>query len=151
MMKNTSNDQNQMLFAVELMADPDGGVIVTAPDIPELITHGLDRADALVQAREALGLCLRHRLANGEPLPASASSGSGCAIAPLASDAAKLLVIDAFQNSGMTKTQLADALGKTENVARRILDPHHYTKLDTLDSAMQAMGRQFVFGWKAAA
>jgi len=48
-----------MKFPVILTADEeDGGFVVTFPDIPEAITQGETREEALEMAKEALGLAL---------------------------------------------------------------------------------------------
>ena len=39
--------------------EPDGGYVVTFPDVPEAITQGDDLGDAKASASEALGLALR--------------------------------------------------------------------------------------------
>lgn len=130
-------------FLAVLEADPDGGVLVTFPDVPEAITHGETRAEALANASEALGLALRGYLLDGRPLPA-AKAGNGVPVAVGTSDALKLAVIVAFQEAGISKTELARRLGKAETEARRILDPDHPTKLPMLEQALAAMNKRAV-------
>ncbi|WP_375706565.1 type II toxin-antitoxin system HicB family antitoxin, partial [Bartonella sp. AA33NXGY] len=43
-------------YQAKLESDPDGGFIVTFPDVPEAITAGENRVEALENAVEALGL-----------------------------------------------------------------------------------------------
>ena len=49
----------QYVYFAELEADPDGGFLVTFPDVPEAITHGEDRAEALASLRSSLSNCSR--------------------------------------------------------------------------------------------
>ncbi len=49
-----------------------------------------------------------------------------------AEDAIKLAVIEAFNEANILKRELARRHGKTENEARRILDPDHHSKLGQL-------------------
>lgn len=61
-----------------------------------------------------------------------------------AEDAIKLAVIQASNEANISKRELARRLGKTENEARRILDPDHHSKLGQLQDAMQALGKTIV-------
>lgn len=142
----------QYAYYAALEPDPDGGFLVTFPDVPEAITHGADRADALASAREALALALRGIIADGRPLPAPAAQGGKMVeIAVDATTALKLAVIEAFATSGMSKSELARRLGRQETEARRILDPDHPTKLAQIEAALAAMGREIVVSVRDAA
>jgi antitoxin HicB len=52
-----------------LRSDRDGGVLATFADVPEAITHGYDRNDAIRNAREALAVALFGYLKEGRKLP----------------------------------------------------------------------------------
>ncbi len=60
--------------------------------------------------------------------------------------AAKLALIEAVREAGISKSELARRLGKDEKQARRILDPMHPTKLVTLIAALRALGQRLVIG-----
>jgi antitoxin HicB len=128
------------------------GFVVTFPDVPEAITQGDDEADARTMAEEALGLALLTYPQRGLALPRPASRARGLIPIAVAPDvAAKLAVLDAFRQSGMTKSELARRLGKDEKEIRRILDPRHTTKLGALTEALRAMGHRLVLGIEKAA
>ncbi|EHK56929.1 type II toxin-antitoxin system HicB family antitoxin [Allomesorhizobium alhagi] len=140
------------VYAAHLAPEADGGFLVTFPDVPEAITQGDDRADALASAAEALGLALRGVLVDGESLPAPVASGGD--LVPVAVDpetAMKLAVVEAFRAAGISKTELARRLGKAENEARRILDPDHGTRPALLAAALAALGKQVVVDVRDAA
>jgi antitoxin HicB len=59
-------------------------------------------------------------------------------------DAMKLAVIEAFRSEGITKTELARRIGKRETEARRILDPDHPSKVETLQEALTSMRKSLV-------
>ncbi|QND52145.1 type II toxin-antitoxin system HicB family antitoxin [Phyllobacterium sp. 628] len=136
----------QYSYRAKIEADPDGGFLVTFPDVPEALTHGGDLCEARENATEALGLALRGYLAYGKdpPMP-SAGRSKGMAEIPVeATDALKLAVIAAFKSSGLSKSELARQLGKGETEARRILDPDHPTKLPLLEAALAALGKKIL-------
>jgi len=133
----------QYVFMAEVDADPDGGFLITFPDVPEAITHGDTREEAMASAREALGLALRGIIQEGRSLPHPVAQ-QGVPVAVDAEDAIKIAVIEAFNEAKISKRELARRLGKTENEARRILDPDHHSKLGQLQDAMQALGKTIV-------
>jgi antitoxin HicB len=140
----------QYVYLAELGVDPDGGYLVTFPDVPEAITHGENRQEAITNAREALGLALRGMVQGGQPIPQPQAT-TGVAVAVDPEDAIKLAVIEAFRQAGISKRELARRLGKTENEARRILDPDHHSKIGPLQDAMQALGKTIVVSVQEAA
>ncbi|KAA0970779.1 type II toxin-antitoxin system HicB family antitoxin [Aureimonas fodinaquatilis] len=127
------------VFLATLVSDEDG-FLVTFEDVPEAITCGKDEAEALASAREALGLALRGRVRSGDPMP-SPIARSGVPVATAVFDTLKLATIAAFNEAGISKTELALLLGKQETEARRILDPMHWTKVQTLEEALTVLGK----------
>ncbi|GGA79679.1 antitoxin [Brucella endophytica] len=140
------------IYHAKLTDDPDGGYLVTFPDVPEAITGGADHAEALRNASEALGLALRGYLVGDRPLPIPCARADDLVPVPVeASDALKLAVIEAFNASGLTKTELARRLGKAETEARRILDPDYPSKLPILQAALAVLGKRVVVSIQDAA
>lgn len=134
------------LYRARIDRDPDGGFLVTFPDVPEAITHGDDLNEARINATEALGLALRGYVIAGRSLPSPhAERDDSLVDIPLeATDALKLAVIDAFNVARISKSELARRLGKRETEARRILDPDHPTKLPVLEAALSVLGKKVV-------
>lgn len=123
------------------------GIVVSFPDVPEAITQGNNAEDTLAMAEEALGMALLSYVARGLPLPKAKAKGENLFAVWIAPDvAAKLAVLEAFAESGMTKTDLARQLGKDEKEARRILDPRHPTKLPVLAEVLRVLGKRLVVG-----
>jgi antitoxin HicB len=142
----------EYIFAAKFESDPGGGFLVTFPDVPEAITGGHDRAEARINAAEALGLALRGIAALGRPLPRPKARGKKLvpiAVAP--ATALKLAVVEAFLRSGLSKREFASRLGKAETEARRILDPDHPTKLPVLQAALALLGKEIVVSVRDAA
>ena len=136
-------------FRVLLQNDPDGGMLATFPDVPEAIAYGADRDDALRSAREALAVALFGYLKEGRKLPA-AKRKSGVPVAPQATDILKIAVVEAWQESGLSKSEFARLLSVDEKEARRILDPDSATKTDRLEKALSVLGRKLRIAVEAA-
>jgi len=140
------------IFAAKIEPDPDGGFLVTFPDVPDAITGGESIAESRANAVEALGLALRGYLASELPLPKAVTKRKGLVSIPVdTTTALKLAVIETFNASGLSKSELARRLGKAETEARRILDPDHNTKLPLLQAALAALGKEIVVSVRDAA
>lgn len=121
------------------------GLIVNFPDVPEAITEGRDEADAYTQAEEALGLALLTYPARGLPLPKPRARGAGLVSVTVEPGiAAKLALLEAIREKGLSQRAFARLIGKDEKEARRILDPRHATKLATLTAALRKLGQRLV-------
>jgi antitoxin HicB len=140
------------VFAAEIEPGDEGGFVVSFPDVPEAITQGDSRDEACAAAEEALGLALLTYPARGLPLPKPKTARRGMEVITVEPDvAAKLAVLEAFAESGMTKVELARRLEKDEKEVRRILDPQHATKLATLTDALRVLGKRLVVAIEKAA
>ncbi len=124
-----------------------GNVVVSFPDVPEVVTQGRGLADARAMAEESLGLVLLNYLERGKDLPKPRARGRNLVEVSVAPDvAAKLAVLEAFASAGISKTELARRVGKDEKEVRRILDPKHPTKLPALTAALRVLGKRLVVG-----
>lgn len=142
----------EYIYAARIEPDPEGGFLVTFPDVPEAITAGTTLTEARANASEALGLALRGYLVLDRPLPTPATKREGLVEVPVnAAAALKLAVVEAFNASGISKSDLARRLGKAEGEARRILDPDHPTKVQALEAALAALGKEIVISVRDAA
>ncbi len=137
-------------YAVLLKAAEEGGYIVTCRDLPSLITQGEDKADALVQAADAMDEVFATYMLEGLTFPTPSKPRRGeYAIAPPAETMAKAALHMAMSEAGITKVQLARQLGVDEKEVRRLLDPHYASKLPRIAQAIQLLGRRLVIGLEA--
>jgi antitoxin HicB len=128
------------------------GIVVSFPDVPEAITQGTNETEAYAMAEEALGLALLSYAVRRLPLPKPKARGGDLVPVAVAADvAAKLAVLQAFAESGVSKAELARRLGKDEKEIGRILDPRHPTKLPTLTETLRSLGKRLVVAVEEAA
>ncbi len=138
-----------MEYRCELDPNGEGGFLVRFPDVPEALTEGATRQEAIANAADALEVALLGRMKDGDDLPPS-SYGGGAPVSITAQAAAKLAFYNAFRRSGLPQSALARKLGKDEAEVRRMLDPYHATKLPALDEALRALGQRLVVSVEAA-
>ncbi len=129
----------------------EGGFIARFPDVPDALTEGASREEAIENAADALEVALLGCMKDGDDIPpARAKPRGGIAIHVTAQSSAKLAFYTAFRRSGLSQSALARKLGKDEAEIRRMLDPHHATKLPALDDALRALGQRLVLTVEAA-
>ena len=140
-----------MLYHCKLELNGEGGYIALFPDVPEALTEGASRAEALDNAADALEVALLGRMKDGDLIPAaSTKSRGGEAVYVPAHSAAKLAFYVAFRESGLSRSALSRKLDKDEAEIRRMLDPYHATKLPPLEEALLALGKRLVIDVQAA-
>jgi antitoxin HicB len=133
----------QFTYAVKLAPDKhDGGYVVTCRDLPEAITQGETVEDALSEAADALDEAIAARIDDDRdiPMPTAAKRGEHAVSVP-PSMALKAAVYLAVRDAGISNSELARRLNLDEKEARRILDPHHPTKLPRIEAALAVLGR----------
>lgn len=123
---------------------PDGDrYFVMFPDIPEALTDGGSRAEAAENAADALATAMEFYFEDSRPVPPPSPLKRGqVGIALPASLSAKVLLLNAMIEEGVTPSELARRLSTTKQEANRIVDIGHATKIDTIARALQAVGRQ---------
>ena len=124
------------------IAARDGDFVVSARDLPEVVTSG-DTLEELSNCRRCVEAIVSWRMENDKDLPPPSRVRKGEHPVPLpARLAAKASVYSAWKSADLTKVELARRLGRNEVEVRRILDPKHGTKIDQLDEAAPRSGRQ---------
>ncbi|MBV8604805.1 MAG: type II toxin-antitoxin system HicB family antitoxin [Pelomonas sp.] len=138
-------------YAVRLKPAEEGGFVVTCRDLPALITQGEDRADALVQAADAMDEVFAIYMADGLAFPAPSKARRGeFMVAPPPDTVAKAALHTAMRAASVSKVQLAKRLGVDEKEVRRLLDPHHGSKVPRIAEAVEALGQRLVIGLEPA-
>lgn len=128
-------------YPVVLRKDAAGGYVVTCPDFPEVVTQGESRAEALLQATDALEEAIAGRLRRENPIPAPSPAGRRVVVTAPPIMAAKAALTLALRESGITRVELAGRLGLDEKQVRRLLDPRHASRMDALSAALAVFGK----------
>jgi antitoxin HicB len=140
-------------YPVTLRPLDNGTVMAKFIDVPEALTCGRDEKEALRLAQEALVLALTEgymAVKRSVPTPSKPKRGQPMVtVPPLV--AAKLAVYQAMLEEGVTQVELAARLHQDDRQVRRLLDVKHRSRLDMLDRALHALGRQMVLEVKRVA
>ena len=130
-------------FAIVLRRQPEGGYLVTFPDIPEAVTQADDAGVALQRAVEALETALSFYVDERRPLPVAGMPKRGQrTVRPSALECAKLGVYQAMLEQGIRKSELARRLGWHLPQVDRLFDLQHASRLDQIECAARALGKR---------
>jgi antitoxin HicB len=131
-----------LAFPVNLEAAEEGGYVVTFPDIPEAITQGEDREDALHHGADALETALEFYFEDRRPVPAPSKPKRGQPVVELpASLSAKVLLLNETLLQKVRPAELARRLKVTPQEVNRLIDLRHTSKIDGIALALKALGK----------
>lgn len=129
-------------YPVTLTPDDNGTVLVTFVDVPEAITFGADKDEALLNAIDALETGLSFYVDERKPLPAASKPSKGQkTVCPSALECAKLGVYQAMIEQGIKKAELARRLGWHMPQIDRLFDLRHASKLEQIEAAANVLGK----------
>jgi antitoxin HicB len=119
--------------------------VVSVRDLPEVVTAGNTLAEALDLAQDAIDVAVSGRIddnmALAEPTPLADDEYP---VALPLQTAATATVYRLWWASKMSKTEMARRMNLRETEVRRILDPRHGTRLETLEAAARVLGARLV-------
>ena len=132
-------------YPATLTPDPDGGFTVTFRDVPEAITEGGSRDEALTRAKDALESALAMYIAAKEPLPKSSAAQPDEIIVPLSAlGMAKTALYEAMRDQKVGRAELASRLRWHLPQVNRVLDPRHASKMEQVEAALAALGLRLI-------
>ncbi|WP_119390089.1 type II toxin-antitoxin system HicB family antitoxin [Taklimakanibacter lacteus] len=130
-------------YPVILKKDSNDTLLVTAPDFPELVTFGENKAEALARAVDALATVIQGRISDREKIPKPSKAKRGQFYVNFSTlIAAKLALYDLMIKTETRKADLARKLGVHAPQIDRLLDLDHDSRLDQIDSAVRALGKE---------
>ena len=128
-------------YPCELVADADGHLAASFPDVPEAITGGADRLEAMEMAGDALAVALAGYVHQKRDIPAPRAAEAGQELIAVPTVvAAKLALYAAMRAQRITKAELARRLGVSESAVRKLTNPEHRSHIGHVQRALQAVG-----------
>ena len=128
-----------------LTPEQEGGFSVSFPDVPEALTCGNDRNEALAMATDALATALAGYVeARWDiPIPSRPTSDQEpIAVPPVV--AAKLALYRCMRKQGLTKVALAKRLGLSEGAVRKLLNLDQRSHINQVERALRVVGHYLV-------
>ena len=139
-------------YPVILESDTNQTILVSFPDFPEAHTFGDDESEALARAADLLGDVLADYVdARKEiPLPSRVRKGERFVTLPVLTEV-KVRLYREMRSTGIRKAELARRLGCHMRQVDRLLDIHHASRLDQIESAFAALNKRIVIDIQEAA
>ncbi|NHB88907.1 type II toxin-antitoxin system HicB family antitoxin [Photorhabdus tasmaniensis] len=128
-----------MRYPVKFEHDETGWAVMF-PDIPEALTGGDTREEALAMARDALVTAFDFYFEDRRKIPAPSLEGEAFVEVP-ASIVAKVLLLNTMLQTRTSNAELARLLGTRPQEIQRIVSLGHSTKIDTIANALNALGK----------
>jgi antitoxin HicB len=140
-----------MRYPARITQEDNGTLTVTFPDIPEAITFGETRGEALRRAVDALETALSFYIDDRRALPRPSPARGRAIVNPSLQAQLKLQLYGAMRKAGFRKTDLARRMGVHAPQIDRLLDLTHASRLDQIESALAALGMRLELAVKKAA
>lgn len=141
----------RLAYPIKLQEVPeDHGFAVIFPDLPEAITWGDTREDALINAVDCLEEALAGYIKQRREIPAPSLTRGRPTVAPGSLIASKAALYLALRRSGVRQSTLARRMGVPPSMVTRLLDPAHASKPAQLDAALVALKHRLVVTLEAA-
>ena len=131
------------VYPCALREEASGGFQVTFPDVSGANTSGVNRAEALEMAEDALVAALgaHYRVRKTIPLPTPVADGlEPVALNPVADS--KVSLHATIREHDVTHAELAARLGMTDAEIRNLLNPDEYSPISAIEDAINVVARQ---------
>jgi antitoxin HicB len=139
-------------YPVNLKRDSNGTMLVTFPDVPEAVTFGNDEADAIYHAVDAIETAFMTYIEDRRPIPRpSAIRRKKWAVTLPVLSEAKLALYQAMIAGRVRKTELARRLGVHMPQVDRLLDLSHSSRIEQIEAALRATGKELIIDVRDAA
>lgn len=133
------------LYPATVESNNEGGFIAKFRDVPEAITEAWDLEELKNNARDALISAIDFYIEDRKAFPVGPTVKSGeIAIELPASVVAKVLLLNTMVQANVRPIDLARKMKVKPQEVTRLTDIRHATKIDTIQKALRALGKELV-------
>ena len=130
-------------FSCKFLKVEDGTEIIKCRDLPELLSWPEDGETLEQWAKYAVEDCIAFRIKDGEIIPEASDPEPGEYVVKLTtSEEAKILLHNEMVKGNISRAEFARRANMRLPDVTRLLNIKHQTKLDTIASALQVVGKQ---------
>jgi antitoxin HicB len=124
-------------YRIDLVPDDNGTLLVRCPALPIVATFGETEAEAHRHAVDAIETALASMIDDGEDIPPSDKDGVSM---PLLTTL-KVHLYWALREAGITRAELARRLHWNRESVDRLFRLDHRSRLEQIEAAFEALGR----------
>jgi antitoxin HicB len=140
-----------MLIYPVTLSDDEGTTLVEFPDVPEAITYGETRGEALLYAEDALITLFEAYMDEGKPIPTPSSLNDRPGVVLPVLVAGKVALYNAMLAAGKRKADLARMLNLAPTLIDRLLSLRHKSRIEQIETALAVLGKRLVVDVREAA
>lgn len=131
-----------MKYPAKLTRD-ENSYLVTFRDIPEALTEGDTHEDAIEMGEDALLTAMDFYFEDNRrvPMPSRKQKGEVYISLPM-SASTKVMLLNALLEGQISQVELAKRMSLSPQQVTRIVNLEHSTKIDTLEKAFKALGKE---------
>lgn len=133
-----------MEYRVTLTRDDNNTFLVTFPDVKGAVTFGATVEEALERAPDALATILEAYIKDRRPIPAPSAGRSRYRVTVPALIELKIRLYEAMREAKVGKAELGRRLDWHLQQVDRLLEMHHGSRLDQIETALAALGKRIV-------
>ncbi len=130
-----------MFYPVTLTKDNNGTILVRFPDVPDAVTFGDTKEEALTHAVDALLTVFDTYMKGKRDIP-TPSAVKGAFVEVPALDASKLALYQTMREEKVSKSELGRRLNWHLPQVDRVLQVRHGSQLEQLEAAFAAVGKR---------
>ena len=131
-----------MFYPATFTPAEEGGFVVTFRDIPEAITQGDDKTEAIMMAEDALLTAMDFYFEDQRPVPMPSKPLEGEVLIELPTSVfAKVLLLNEMLKQDISNAELARRMLIKPQEVTRIVNLSHATKIDTIAKALYQLGQ----------
>jgi antitoxin HicB len=128
-------------YQIELTPDDNDTFLVTCPQLPMVITYGETKEEARHHAVDAIETALASMIDDGEEIPRPDGNDDDVVKLPLLT-ALKVNLYWALTDAGITRAELARRLDWKRESVDRLFRLDHRSRLEQIEAAFAALGRE---------
>jgi len=128
-------------YRIVLSPDDNGTFLVACPQLPIVATFGETEDEARRHAVDAIETALASMIDDGEEVPAP-DGGQGMHVRLPLLTTLKVHLYWALRSAGITRAELARRLGWKRESVDRLFRLDHRSRLEQIESALEALGRE---------
>jgi antitoxin HicB len=130
-------------FNLDIQPDENDTLFIVCPSVPGMVTFAETQADVVRWSTDAIETVLQSYMADGTPIPPGDPPVAGKTHVRLSLLATlKLQLYEACRLSGVSRAELARRLGWHREQVDRLFRLNHASRLDQLEAAFGAVGRE---------
>lgn len=141
---------NIFTYPIDLTEQPEGGYLVTFPDLPEAITQGDNKDSAIDEAIDCLEEAIANRMEMKLDIPyGSKPKKQQVTVSLTATLAAKAALYLTARKKKLSNLKLAKLVDCDEKEIRRLLDPHFNSKIPRIEQVLHQLGQKLEVGFSS--